>query len=649
MAKKIQGNKSSVSSNSNTNSVAEKNINNTSSLWPLWAALGITALIYLPSLSNGFVNWDDDVNILENMNLKVFDWESIKGIFTSTVIGNYNPLPILTFAIERWLFDMPFPPTQENAQIFHTTNLILHLVNVFLIFRVGKALGLSVMASGILALLFGIHPMRVESVAWITERKDVLMGVFFWWALLKYIQYINSGFVKKYLWMSLMIFVVALFSKIQAVALPLSFLAVDYLKNRPLKLNLIIEKIPFFIFSLIVGLLGIYFLAENKSLDDPTNFNFFQRLLVGALSYVTYIVKAIVPYRMSPLYPYPQNLNWQFYLAPIGVLGVAYLAWRAWKNNQRALVFAIAFFTFNVMFLLQILAAGQGFLADRFTYIAYFGLFYLAAYYYDRAVETKSNISFFNIGLPIFFGLSALISFQQIKVWEDGISLWTHVLKYYKDTATPWGNRGMWYRDKSKLIPEAIADFNEAIRINPKKGNYHNSRGKLYFDQGKVDLAMKDYNIAISLDATEAEYFINRGAAYATISQFDKALVDFNKGLALKPENLNGLLNRSLYYQQTQQYALALTDYDTYLKLDPSNSDMMYEKGLALRGLGREKEALDILNQAINLKNSQPLFFVERAKCHLALGNIPAGRADLQVAKSLGFTQFHPSLIPHLQ
>ena len=161
-----------------------------------------------------------------------------------------------------------------DPTVYHVNNVLLHLVCVFFIFRIFRSLNLSSLAAGAGALLFGIHPMRVESVAWVTERKDVLFGAFFLAALWFYIQYVKTGYVKKYFYAALGLFIFALFAKIQAVSLPLTMLLVDYYFKRPLKIKLVIEKWAFFGLSLLIGLVGIYFLKDEGSINDTTTYTF---------------------------------------------------------------------------------------------------------------------------------------------------------------------------------------------------------------------------------------------------------------------------------------------------------------------------------------------------------------------------------------
>jgi len=346
------------------------------------------------------VTWDDDVNILKNPNLQVFDWRSIQGIFTDTVIGNYNPLSILSLAIEKAIFGL-------NATVIHVNNLLLHLVCVFFVYKIGVQLKLSPIAAGIVAVLFGIHPMRVESVAWVTERKDVLYGAFYFAAIYNYIRYLHFDKKRKgYLWLIIGLFILALLSKIQAVALPLSFLAIDYLLKRDLNFKLILEKTSFFLLSLATGLMGIFFLSKEGSLDQVTEYTFLERIMVGGYSYIIYLAKFIFPYEMSPLYPYPSTIGWQFYAGTALLVPILTGLYYAFKQKQTALLFGLAFFTFNVMFMLQVVGAGQGFTADRFTYVPYFGLFFLVGYYYQQFSQQKTS---FSKGLSVGLGAYLLV------------------------------------------------------------------------------------------------------------------------------------------------------------------------------------------------------------------------------------------------
>lgn len=597
---------------------------------PIGFILVITAVVFSGVLGHDFVNWDDPQNLTENPHLNGFTWENIQKIFTTTVIGNYNPLPIFMFAIEKAIFGL-------NPGVFHFNNLLLHLACVFFVYSIMRAMNLSIWAAALGALFFGIHPMRVESVAWITERKDVLFGVFYLAAMLTYILWIQRPEErKKWYLVTLGLFFVSLFAKIQAVALPLSMLALDYYFKRPLHFKLILEKIPFFLLSLIIGLLGIYFLGRDGSLQDETKYSILERLLTGTYSYCVYLIKWILPYQMSPLYPYTLELPSAAYISPLGVLAVLALFFYAFKKEYRSLVFGLAFFTFNIMFLLQILGAGQGFLADRFTYIAYFGLFFIAAHYFEMVktkYPSKKNLIFGTTGAYLI--LLVVMTFLQVKIWKNGETLWSHASRQFPNSDTPYQNLGKYYQTQNK-IDKAIENFTLAISTARKPEVSYNSRGKVYFDQGKLDLALADFTASINEGAQISEIFINRGATYARMQRYQEALPDFNKGLELDPKNKQGYLMRSLLYYTNGNFEAAFKDMSEVLKIDPKDSNAWYEAGLNLHALGRYQESLEHFNQAIQLNPNQHLFYTERAKVQQVLGNTAAANADLERAKQLG-------------
>jgi tetratricopeptide (TPR) repeat protein len=279
-------------------------------------------------------------------------------------------------------------------------------------------------------------------------------------------------------------------------------------------------------------------------------------------------------------------------------------------------------------------------LADRFTYIPYLGLFFLFAAVYDRVVALRpASRPLLLAGVGAYALLMALATVRQVPVWKNGDTLWTHVLKHYDNTPLPFAQRAYYYRTFAKQYQKALADYNQAAKLDPRRKQTFNSRGKLYFDLRKYDEAIADYNKAIELDASNAEYFANRGAAYALKGQKDLAVQDLNKCLALDPNHINGLLNRSLILRDLGQLEPALKDYDTYLKLRPAEGNMWYERGLCYRALNRQREAISDFTQALRLDPAgkfTQLYYLERAKAHLALDNQDQARADAQQAKLRG-------------
>lgn len=644
-------------------SVSNKKSKSLLSFLPIIAVLLLTGLIFSNTLQNEFVNWDDDKNFYENSNITSLTdgnfWSNTAQIFTNPVIGNYNPLSIWTFLLENHFYGL------DQPQYWHLTNLILHLLCVLLVYLLCLQLKLGTGGALIVALLFGIHPMRVESVAWVTERKDVLYGVFYLTALYYYAKSVNRN--KRYIIPIILCFALSLLSKIQAVVLPLSMLAVDYLLKERITWKDVYSKWFYFALSLAGGLLGIYFLKGQGSLESNATYPIWQRFFIGTYSYIIYLVKSIVPFRMSPLYPYPKDFPTYFYPTILIVPGMLGLLWWSFKRNFKALVFGIVFFTFNIMFLLQILGAGQGFIADRFTYIAYFGLFFIAGYYFDQFQKSKAlkipSYAFYGVAVVAF----SFLTFNQNKIWKNSGTLWTHVLKYYKNTTLPYGNRANYYRDAGQ-ISLALSDYGERIRLKPNEAAPYNSRGRLYFnskDRNDWYKALADYNKALEIQkATEAsskrssikekewikntaEYHSNRGAINAKLNNLDAAIQDFNMGIKLNPQHAVGYLNRSIMHNMRGDIPAALADIESYLKLNPYNSDLWYEAGICKRKLQREAEALQDFSRAIQYNNSKGIYYHERCKSYLSQGNKAAARNDYNRAKQLGF-KVDPSIAPLL-
>jgi protein O-mannosyl-transferase len=693
MAKSAKPTRASVGNNSpRTN---ETKPSNGASPWlVIILVLVATAITFSTSLGNKFVNWDDDVNIVENENTSKLDFEHVKAIFTSDVIGNYNPLPILTLAIERHFVGL------EGTWLYHWTNLFLHLFCVFFVFKIVRALGLNVWAAGFCALLFGIHPMRVESVAWVTERKDVLFAAFYLPAFYIYIKYVKEPENrKKYYAYILVLFALALLSKVQAVALPLSMLAVDYylrrfdLKDIKSWFKLILEKIPFFLMALAIGVVNVIMLSKNSSIgvtDDVTKFTFIDRLLIGAYSFDIYLMKLFYPYEMSPLYPYPASLDWHFLVAPLGFFFALAMVILAIIKDNRAVVFAFSFFFLNVVFVLQIVGAGQGFLADRFTYIPYLGLFFGFAYGIDWLFKNNHGAKSIALFISVMFSLVfAYLTFQQNKIWADGKSLWEHVLTIYPDSDMANNNRARFIRERQKnSLEERNADFKEAeagfkkalsIKASPE---VYNSLGKTYFDMSSgpeyTNKALTNYSaaLALPLDKLDAkakgEIYINRGAAYGRLSEelqdksyLQRAAEDVKKGSELDPKNDNAFLNGYLISSQLGDHKTAIENIDKYNVLKPGEADMYYSRGLENSALQNFSQALQDYNQAIafgpetirKAKNAQQreektrylgIFYFERAKLNVNLGNLPAAKSDLMQIEKYGLT-IPPEMAKYVQ
>ncbi len=588
----------------------------------------ITFVVMFPSLKGEFLYWDDDVNIYENQNVKQLTTENVKKIFSESVIGNYNPLTILSFAVEYHFFG-------EKTFNYHLHNILLHIINAFFVFWLLMLFRLRREWALFGALLFAIHPMRVESVAWITERKDVLFAMFYLAAMLSYIYHLKLK-KKRFLVLTFVLFILSLLSKIQAVSFPLALLLVDYLLKRPLKFKLLLEKIPYFLLSLAVGLLGVYFLGQQKSLDN-INYSVMERVLLGSYGLCAYLVKFIAPYSLSAIYPFPIQGKFGifYYIAPFALIALAVLVYFSTRKSKTVL-FGSLFFLVNIVFILQVVSAGQGFLADRFSYVPYIGLVFMMAqggeWLADKRKKLLPMIGIVAVAMVLFY---AGYSFNRVGVWKTTETLFTDVLKYDKNVSVAFRNRGNYYRDH-KINDKAMDDYANLMRLTPNDPNAYFSRGKLYFEKKDYDKAFNDFNKSIKLDSNNAIAFSNRGTIYGTRQQWDLALKDFNRALVLKPDMKDALLNRGLLFYNLRRFDEAIKDLDYYCTLQPGNSKAINLRGLCKVSKQDYQGALKDYDESLLLDQTEGNYFLNRALLYSFLGNKLKAFADAQKAQQMG-------------
>jgi Tfp pilus assembly protein PilF len=488
---------------------------------------------------------------------------------------------------------------------WHFNNILLHLICVFLAFRISSALGLKLIPAAFCALLFGIHPMRVESVAWVTERKDVLFGVFYLIALNFYINSVRLSSRKHNSFIIFLCFILALLSKIQAVSLPLSMLLIDYYFGRKLRINLVYEKWLYFFIALATGIAGIYFLnVGGESLGASHHyFSIFQRIFIGPYSFVIYVIKSLLPYKMVPIHPYPNPDSWNFYASLVIAPSIVGSTYYFYHTHKKIMVLGILFFTFNIMFLLQTLSAGQGFIADRFTYIAYFGLFLIYASWLQWAMEHYTIFQRW-IYLAVFLVLVIYgsINFEQNKVWKNDETLWTHQIKHHPEVFLPWIYRAVLYRE-----------------------------------EGKLDKALHDHNNAIALNPSDSGAYVSRGVTFFRFNMFEKALLDFNAAEKLDPQNYIIYKNRSNIYLKLGNYSKAQSELEKYISFNNSDSEMWAVLGMVYRTNKELTKSLNAFNRAIHLDKQNLDFYYQRLKTFYEMGDIEMARTEMNFLKSKGY------------
>lgn len=420
---------------------------------------GAVLLTFLPCLRCGFVNYDDDRYVYRNPLIRDFSRDGIARIFATTDFTVlYTPLVFLSYAVEYRFFGLdPFP--------YHLTNLILHLCNCLLVFYFILGLTRRASAAFITAILFGLHPLRVESVAWITERKDVLYALFLLASLNCYIAYARRGGPLRYLAAGGM-FILALLAKPVSIVLPAIFLLCDYFLEGKIPRRRLAEKLPLFAVSAAWLVFGIV-TAKGYVRGEP-DFTGLDYFLIACYALLFYIYKSILPIGLSCMYPHPLKIGGVlppiFLASPLILLALAALVVRS-ACRTRDVVFGSAFFFITAAPALRLFPPGLIIVADRYTYVPAIGLSFIAA----QAVLWLSGREWRHAVAVAVAAMAASLSFlsrERCKVWRDSVTLWEDAVAKYRDSYIPvaYFNRGIVNFDIGRH-EGAYADLGNALGL----------------------------------------------------------------------------------------------------------------------------------------------------------------------------------------
>ena len=597
----------------------------------------VTFISFFPALKGGFMpTWDDEKYVTANPLVKEPTGEHVRQMFTRPVNGSYVPLPLLTFAIEYRLFG-------ENPLPFHVTNLLLHILCTLLVFRILQMLGIDLVYAVFGALLFGIHPMRVESVAWITERKDVLYGVFYMASIIMYIRYV-TGPVRnsRLLLYSILLFLGSLLSKIEAVTLPLTLLLIDFLLQRPFRVKLITEKIPYFVLSLIFGLAGILILYRvglklPEFLQADKMLSLSDRVFYALYAFSGYLVKFVVPYAQSAIYPYPVmtgfTMVWIRFINPVLLLALIFAVYRSAKKG-RVIAFGMMFFLVNIFFLLQIFAVGITFFSDRYSYIPYFGLIFIVVWCAQSLVKKDERKRIVVLSVLSLLALVCVpVTFSRSHVWEDGVSLWSNVIDQYPGRSfEPYVNRGISYTLRQEWRP-AIEDYTTALAIGPASAGVYADRGMVYGFTGQPEKAVADFSEAVRLDPKNAKALFNRGVTYGNMGQAGQAVADFKKVLEIEPENVTACTGLSIMLMSEMKFDSCALYAEKGIRLDPYRPELYTVLGNCQLEGGQTAKAIDNFRHCLRIDNGSLEAFLGLAAAFVMNGDFDQASRNLDFAR----------------
>jgi tetratricopeptide (TPR) repeat protein len=627
-----------------------------------WLGVGVvvlvTAFLYAPGMNHQFTNWDDIGQITANPDIRDLSPQGIAKIFSSVYLRLYQPLTSLGFAVEYRLFGL-------NPHVFHTVNILLHLVNILLVFMFVRSLAQNAGVGLAAAALFAVHPLQVEVAAWASSLGILLCTLFYLGALIAYVAYVRSGRIRYYVG-ALALFVLALLSKTWAVSLPLVFIVIDLYLGRsaprvldsrqddesaggsgpgPKVLEMprgwmvhlrerfcwraVYEKIPFFLLAVVFGCVTMAARSGVRHVQDfALQFSLVQRICIVCYSCLWYVGKLIFPAHLSIFYPFPKKpdgwLPVVYYLAPVLLVALAVAIWYAGRY-RRLLAFTALFMLASLLLVVQIIPISYLMVCDRYAYIPCIGLFFLAGTLgHQIGARGPFGRRTMLAGAVVVLALFSGATYRRVGVWRDSMTLWSDVINRRQDIGAAYLNRGLAEIEKGDRAA-ALADFEAALRLNPEDDKALNNRAKCYMLLGDLSAAIRDFDEAIRLNPADTNYLANRAIARRDMGDLDAALRDFDAALRSGPPSAKVLCDRGDTYWKQGDWPRTVADYEAALQADPGFARAALSLGAALVETGNCRRAITMLNKglALGYQDAAPAYAL------LARAYQATGRSDL--------------------
>lgn len=633
--------------------------------FPILLILLLTAGIYYVNFDNEPTNWDDDKYIDQNPLLKDFSGDAFYKMFFSQnngeryFMGNYHPLTMLTLNID-YHFSEIGPNGKALPTRFIAVNILLHLMTVLFIYLICTQLFKRRLYWILIPLIFAVHTLHVESVTWISERKDVLYAMFYFCALWLYILYKKKDNLLFYIG-SLIVFILSALSKGQAVSLTFSVILVDYfLTDKYFNWKTHLNKIPFFLISLVFGLISIEAQKASTALSEVDQYYWWQRIAFGSYGFVQYILRLILPVNLACLYPYPDIINRTvptLYWLAVPVFVAAVLLSIFTYKKDKTLTFGVLFFIANIALLLQFIPVGSAMYSDRYSYIPSFGTGVLLAYLIDILINKKNFNKNVIYGVVTVYVLSlSLLTIERIKVWKNSETLWSDCVSKYPEAVIGWNNLGSHINvmadslykksNNSKFIEQkkyAVDCFTQGLKYKPDYTHAFYNRGlanKDIFDATQDTTyerqALEDYTNALKFDLSFAAAFQNRALIYDSYGErwlsknkdsanfyFNLALSDYDRALETNPNLWDIYINRGACYGKSGRLERALEELQTYIAHDTTNASAYSNRGLAFSGLHQYQEALKDFDKALSLDSTMEGAYFNKSITYRQLNQLP--------------------------
>jgi tetratricopeptide (TPR) repeat protein len=630
---------------------------------------GLSLAVFSQTIRYNFVNFDDDMYVYNAPAIQAgLTLKGIVAAFTSPHARNWHPLTTLSHMLDCQLYSL-------NAGVHHATNVLLHTIAALLLFRVLRQMTGTLWKSAIVAALFAVHPLHVESVAWVSERKDVLSAVFFFLILDAYVRYARAASIKRYVLVTAL-FVAGLMSKPMLVTAPIVLLGLDYWplrrfdqvaptrgkakirqsgNRRRIIQRLFLEKVPWLILSVGAGI--VTFALQKRAAGSLPALPLLWRAQNAVMSYVIYVRQTLWPTHLAVFYPHPNDTlaTWQVVLAIAFLLAIscAAIVFRA----KRPYLFT-GWFWYLVMLVpvIGLVQVGEQGHADRYTYLPSIGLFLIVVWAAgDVAAVGRVRLwrGIATAGTIVVVAALASTAFTQTSNWRNSETLWTHALAVTTDNDFAHNNLGYLCVDRGEL-DKAMSHFEAALKIRSGKLNPHYNLGTAFVEmnfgdalarKGQPDEAMAHFEQAIKLQPDYAEAYYNRGNVLYAKGRIDEAIADFEKTLQIQPNDAdahtglgNALLRKGALKEAIAHYneAMALAPKDPH-----SRSNLAWVLATSTDASIRDgAKAVELARQAVSLSGGrEPLFFRTLAAAYAETGRFSDAIAITQQAVVIAGTQ----------
>ena len=574
----------------------------------------ITYTVFSSVINHGFIALDDDMYVTGNPHVQ--RGLSLKGIFwafTSTgESGMWIPLTWLSLMLDAHLYGL-------NPGGFHLTNLLLHIINVLLLFIVLARITGCPWKSAFVAALFAIHPLRVESVAWVTERKDVLSALFFLLSLWIYADYVENPNMKRYV-LVFLFFVFGIMAKPSLIVFPFVLLLLDYWPfarfqekkshwmngfrsqepsvpepKRSHFIYLIIEKVPFLLFAPISGIVTLLGHQNVGALSSLKHLPISIRISCAFVFYVKYIGKMFWPRNLAIFYPHPYTFPIEQVMgAMVFLLSVSLLV--IWKARKRYLVFGWFWYLVALLPVIGILQAGVQGIADRFTYLPLIGLFVMIAWGVpDILSGWRYRQVVLSVSAILVLATLMISSRLQVGLWQDSKKIFEHTLLVTENNFLIHHNFGHTLAMEGR-IDEGISHLRESLRIRPDRAKAHYHLGLLLVDDGRIEEGIACYREALRVNPDFEPAHNNLGAVLARRGKTEDAIFHYTEALRIKPDFASAHINLGMLRAKEGNFKEAIEHYSKVLRLRPHFSKAWFHLGLAYLEIGDRRRAVDAYN-----------------------------------------------------